>query len=62
MFGLGPTELIVILVLVMLVFGVGKLPEVGAGLGKGIHEFKESISGRSNDDDDQDPGTRRLNG
>lgn len=62
MFGLGPTELIVILVLVMLVFGVGKLPEVGAGLGKGIHEFKESIAGRSSDDDDQDTTTRQLNG
>jgi sec-independent protein translocase protein TatA len=54
-FGLGPTELIIILVLVMLVFGVGKLPEVGSGLGKGIHEFKESISGRGGDDDNPPP-------
>ncbi len=46
-FGLGPTELILILVVVMLLFGVGKLPEVGAGLGRGIREFKESISGGS---------------
>jgi sec-independent protein translocase protein TatA len=54
MFGLGPVELIAILVLVMLIFGVGKLPEVGSGLGKGIREFKDSISGRSGDDDRQD--------
>jgi sec-independent protein translocase protein TatA len=53
MFGLGPVELIAILVLVMLIFGVGKLPEVGSGLGKGIREFKDSIAGRSGDDDDE---------
>jgi sec-independent protein translocase protein TatA len=61
MFGLGPTELIVILVLVMLVFGVGKLPEVGAGLGQGIREFKDSISGR-NDDDKGGPQPPELKG
>lgn len=62
MFGLGPTELIVILVLVMLVFGVGKLPEVGAGLGRGIHEFKESISGRGGSDDDSGSSPPALKG
>ncbi len=36
-----------VLVVVMLLFGVGKLPEVGAGLGKGIREFKESVTGGS---------------
>ncbi len=49
-FGLQGPELIVILILVMLIFGVGKLPEVGAGLGKGIREFKDSISGKSSDE------------
>ncbi len=44
MFGLGWTELIVILVIIMIIFGVGKLPEVGAGLGKGIKEFKKASS------------------
>ena len=42
MFGLGWTELIIILVIIMIIFGVGKLPEVGAGLGKGIREFKKA--------------------
>ncbi len=51
MLGLGPMELVIILALVMLVFGVGKLPEVGAGLGRGVREFKDGISGRSEEDE-----------
>ena len=40
--GIGPTELIIILVIILIIFGVGKLPEVGRGLGKGIKEFKDA--------------------
>lgn len=42
MFGLGPTELIIVLVIVMLVFGVGKLSDIGGALGKSIREFRKS--------------------
>lgn len=42
--GLGMTELIVILVIVLVIFGAGKLPEVGSALGKGIKNFKSSVS------------------
>ena len=42
MFGIGPWELVVILVIVVIVFGVGKLPELGSGLGEGIKNFKKS--------------------
>jgi sec-independent protein translocase protein TatA len=48
MFGLGTTELIVILVIVMVLFGAGKLPEIGSGLGKAIKNFKKA----SNEDAD----------
>lgn len=44
MFGLGTTELIVILVIILVLFGAGKLPEIGAGLGKAIKNFKRSSS------------------
>ncbi len=41
---LGPFELLVILVIVILIFGVGKLPEVGGALGRGIREFKQNVT------------------
>jgi sec-independent protein translocase protein TatA len=39
---LGPTELIIILIIIIVVFGVGKLPEIGGALGKGVKEFKNA--------------------
>ena len=45
MFGIGIPELVIILVIILVIFGAGKLPEIGAGLGKGIKGFKKSISG-----------------
>jgi sec-independent protein translocase protein TatA len=44
MFGIGMPELLVILVIVLLIFGVGKLPEIGEGLGKAIRGFRKSMS------------------
>jgi len=46
MFGLGSTELIIILVLVLVIFGAGKLPEIGGALGKGIRSFRKATSER----------------
>jgi sec-independent protein translocase protein TatA len=40
--GIGVTELIIVLVIVLLVFGAGKLPEIGSGLGKAIKNFKKA--------------------
>ena len=43
MFGLGFPELIIIMVIVLIIFGAGKLPEIGGAIGKGINSFKKSI-------------------
>ncbi len=43
MFGLGVGELILILLIVLIIFGAGKIPEIGEGLGKGIRSFRKSI-------------------
>ncbi len=46
MFGWSPITIIVILIVVFLIFGAGKLPEIGSGLGKALKNFKNSISGK----------------
>ncbi len=43
MFGLGVGELAIILVIVMIIFGAGKLPDIGEGLGRGIRNFRKSV-------------------
>jgi sec-independent protein translocase protein TatA len=42
MFGIGMPELIIILVIIMIIFGAGKLPDIGAGVGKAIRNFKSA--------------------
>lgn len=46
MFGFGMPELIIILVIVLVVFGAGKLPEIGGALGKSIRNFKKASDGK----------------
>ena len=50
-FNVGPMELIVVLVLALIVLGPKKLPDAGKSLGKGMREFKASLSGDSKDSD-----------
>lgn len=49
-FGIGIWELLILLLVLLLVFGPKRLPEMGRQLGKGMREFKDSVSGSSRDD------------
>ena len=53
MFGLGTTEMIIILVLVLIIFGAGKLPQMAGSLGKGLRNFKDGMDPNLIDDDEQ---------
>lgn len=46
MFGFGATELMILLVIVVILFGARRLPEIGSGLGKAIKNFKAGVSGK----------------
>jgi sec-independent protein translocase protein TatA len=52
-FGIGATEIIILLLVALLVFGPKRLPEMGRSLGKGMREFKDSISGKDPDDEER---------
>jgi sec-independent protein translocase protein TatA len=51
---IGPMELIIVLVIVLLIFGPKRLPGLGRQLGTGMREFKDSVTGGGKDDDDDD--------
>lgn len=55
MFGIGVPELVIILVVALIIFGPGKLPEIGGALGRGIRDFKKSMDG---DDEDAKPAAK----
>ena len=50
MFGIGVTELVLILIIALIIFGPGKLPKVGQAIGKSINEFKKAASGTITDE------------
>ena len=53
---IGPLEIIILLVIVLVIFGPKRLPELGKGLGKGMREFKDSVTGKDDDDDRKELG------
>ena len=50
---LGPAELIIIVIIAVLIFGPKKLPDLGAGLGKAIRDFKGAVSGPDKSEEDE---------
>jgi sec-independent protein translocase protein TatA len=66
---IGPMELAIVLIIALVIFGPSKLPELGKSAGKGFREFKDSISGDSDDDKPQiittnttEPSAERVDG
>ena len=57
---IGPMELIIVLVIALIVLGPKRLPEDGRSVGKGLREFKESLSGDNRGDDDDDDDVAEL--
>jgi sec-independent protein translocase protein TatA len=57
--GIGGPEIIIILVIVLLLFGARRLPEMGRSLGQGMREFKNSVTGKDRDED-EDRDQRKL--
>ncbi len=50
MFGLGFQELLIILIIALIIFGPGKLPQIGSGLGKAIRDFKKGVGGEDSEE------------
>ena len=57
---IGPLEIIVVLIIALIVFGPKRLPELGNSLGKGIREFKDSVTGDHRDDDSQEEAAKAI--
>ena len=55
MFGIGIPELLIILVIILIIFGAGKLPEIGGAIGKGIRNFKKSFQDQEEIRNTDDP-------
>ena len=47
----GPLEIVILLVIVLLIFGPKRLPDLGRSLGRGMREFKDSVTGKDSDDE-----------
>jgi sec-independent protein translocase protein TatA len=56
---IGPTELIIVLVIVLVIFGPKRLPGLGRSLGSGMKEFRDSVTGKADRDSDEDDDDRK---
>lgn len=52
--GLGPGEWALLVLIILLIFGAGKIPQIGHGLGKGLRNFRKAVRGSENEGDEKD--------
>jgi len=57
---IGPMEIAIVVIIALVIFGPKKLPELGSSLGRGMREFKSSISGENDERETEEADTRRL--
>ena len=57
---IGPVEIIIVLVIVLLIFGPKRLPDLGRSLGRGMREFKDSVTGKDDDKQLEEPGSAQA--
>ncbi len=58
--GIGPLELVIVLLIVLVVFGPKRLPSLGRQLGAGMREFKDSVTGKDKDDNDDEDVSAQI--
>ena len=58
-FGIGAPEILILLIVALLVFGPKRLPEMGRSLGRGMREFKDSVTGKDRDEEQAELPTSR---
>ncbi|MDQ3719766.1 MAG: twin-arginine translocase TatA/TatE family subunit [Actinomycetota bacterium] len=55
--GIGPLEIVIVLVIVLIIFGPKRLPDLGRSMGKGMREFKQSVTGKDDDHEELGEGS-----
>jgi sec-independent protein translocase protein TatA len=56
----GIWEAVIILIIVLIIFGVGKLPQVGNAIGKGVRAFRRGQSGEEDEEEEEEPKKKRI--
>jgi len=57
---IGPLEIFIVVIIALIVFGPKRLPELGKSLGRGLREFKETVTGDKHDEDDEEEDVKAL--